>query len=77
MKATSKSSNLSSTAQLTLTIIDTRRLGLAFERLVYTVVLNDPENYNIDEIIVKVTAVDYDNLDESIKYYIFGPFRDR
>ena len=71
------SSNVSSTTSLTLSITYNKKLGVAFERLIYATILNEPENYQINDVIIKVNAYDYDNLNEPLNYNIIGPFQDR
>lgn len=71
------SSNVSSTGHLSVAITENKKLGLAFEKLIYTVVLNEPESYKTDDVIVKVNAFDYSSLNEPLKYRIIGSCLDR
>jgi len=80
VKATAKSStNLTSFAKIRIYIQDHNEYMPQFENPFYTVVLNEPEQYNIGNVIMIVKAVDKDGDDSSnnLAYQVLGPHQER
>jgi hypothetical protein len=79
LRATSKSSkNLISYAKLNIFIKDYNEFTPIFQYPTYTTILNNPESFQKDEIILQVKAIDFDNnglID--LSYSINGPHKDR
>lgn len=81
LKATSKYSNSSSLALMKIKIKNTKK-KISFEKSQYKVIINHPETYNIDDIIIKLNTLSNSNGTEmnsgkSSVFLIIGPFRDR
>lgn len=78
IKATCRSSpNLVSYANLTINIKDFNEYNPYFDTQLTARYLNEPESYNVGDIITKVLAYDGDSSDESLTYSIIGPHKDR
>lgn len=78
IKATSRSSgSLTRFANLTLLVGDYNEFAPVFERDLYTVVVNNPENYQTGDVLAKVTAYDSDATRADIFYSIVGMFQEK
>ncbi len=78
IKATSRSSkNLIRYANLTLLVSDHNEHAPVFERDLYTIVVNNPENYQTGDVLAKVTAYDSDASSGDIYYSIVGMSQDK
>jgi len=78
IKATSRSSgSLTRFANLTLLVGDYNEFAPVFERDLYTVVVNNPENYQTGDVLAKVTAYDSDATRAEIFYSIVGMFQEK
>jgi hypothetical protein len=79
-KATSKTSaNLTSYAKIRIYIQDHNEYMPQFENPFYTVVLNEPEQYIIGNVIMIVKAVDKDGDDSGndLTYQVLGSHQER
>ena len=72
VKATKESTNLISYANLTIYVNDFNEFAPIFAKSLYTKVLNNPENYQIGNIITTVSATDLDGSDKTLVYSIDG-----
>ena len=79
IKATSRSSNLFSYANVTLFIQDYNEFSPLFEKPYYSVVLNKPEEYKMGDIIMNIRAsdADGDGIGNDLVYRVIGPNKDR
>ena len=56
---------------------DYNEFAPVFERDLYTVVVNNPENYQTGDVLAKVTAYDSDATRAEIFYSIVGMFQEK
>lgn len=68
---------MASLANVTIEILDHNEYNPMFSSSVYSVVLNSPENYQLNDGITKLNAIDMDASDRQLTYFVAGAHQNR